>query len=58
MEAVLDKIWRGGNVTVSYDNGTTTLSLALKGIKTENDARNPNFITGGSLDTSDTKQQV
>jgi hypothetical protein len=52
VEAVLGKIWTGGNVTVSYDNGKTTSALTLKGIKTENDSLNPTFITGGSIDTS------
>lgn len=52
VEAVLDKIWTGGGVNISYDNGKTVSTLHLKGIKTENDNLNPNFITGGNIDTS------
>ena len=52
VEGVLNKIWTGGDVTISEDGGKTTSSIKLKGIKTENDARTPNFITGGSIDLS------
>lgn len=52
VEEVLNTIWTGGSVTISEDNGKTTTSITLKGIKTENDARTPNFINGGSIDLS------